>query len=159
MSTWVDVATIANATRISRRKTRKALSRAYGDTSTWRGATLVVREVRGRGGRSAQDDWRAVADIRQLVDELSASSPDFKAMWDDNEIAGARDSVKRLHPPVLGAIEMEFSTFAVEGRSDLNMMVCSPASPEVMEQFRALITGARRAMTPGGPDAGKLGGR
>jgi hypothetical protein len=52
MSTWVDVATIANAAGITRRKARKALSRAYGDTSTWRGATLVVREVHGRGGRS-----------------------------------------------------------------------------------------------------------
>ena len=106
---------------------------------------------------AAQDDWRNVAryvvgafradaaragagvEIRQLVEELSAASPEFKAMWDDNEITGTREGIKRLHHPVLGAIELEFSTFAVEGRSDLNMMVYSPASPEVIEQFRSLI--------------------
>lgn len=110
--------------------------------------------------RAAQDDWRNVAryvvgafradaaragagvEIRQLVEELSASSPEFKAMWGDNEITGMREGIKRLHHPNLGAIELEFSTFAVEGRSDLNMMVYSPASPEVMEQFRSLIADA-----------------
>jgi hypothetical protein len=110
--------------------------------------------------RAAQDDWRNVAryvvgafradaaragagvEIRQLVEELSASSLEFKSMWDDNEITGTREGIKRLHHPVLGAIDLEFSTFAVEGRSDLNMMVYSPASHEVMEQFRLLIAGA-----------------
>lgn len=110
--------------------------------------------------RAAQDDWQSVAryvvaafradatragagaEIQQLVDELSASSPEFKALWEDNEIAGFRDGIKRLHHPVLGPIELEFSNFAVEGRSDLNMMVYSPANPEVMEQFRSLISGA-----------------
>ncbi|WP_428412424.1 helix-turn-helix transcriptional regulator [Pararhizobium sp.] len=108
--------------------------------------------------RAAQDDWQSVAryvvaafradatragagaEIQQLVDELSASSPEFKALWEDNEIAGLRDGVKRLHHPALGPIELEFSNFAVEGRSDLNMMVYSPANPEVMEQFRSLIS-------------------
>lgn len=110
--------------------------------------------------RAAQDDWRNVAryvvgafradaaragagaEIRQLVDELSASSPEFKAMWNDNEITGTREGIKRLHHPDLGAIELEFSTFAVEGRSDLNMMVYSPANSEVTEQFRSLIASA-----------------
>lgn len=111
--------------------------------------------------RAAQDDWRNVAryvvgafradaaragagvEIQQLVDELSASSPEFKAMWDDNEIAATREGIKRLHHPELGVIELEFSSFAVEGRSDLNMMVYNPANFEVMERCRALISGAR----------------
>lgn len=107
--------------------------------------------------RAAQDDWRNVAryvvgafradaaragagmEVRQLVDELSANSPEFKAMWDDNEIAGAREGIKRLHHPHLGSIELEFSSFAVEGRPDLNMMVYNPANAEIMARFRALI--------------------
>lgn len=111
--------------------------------------------------RAAQDDWRNVAryvvgafradaaragagaEIRQLVDELSARSPEFKAMWDDNEITTMREGVKRLHHPDLGMIELEFSTFSVEGRSDLNMMVYSPANIELMEQFRSLIASTR----------------
>jgi transcriptional regulator with XRE-family HTH domain len=109
--------------------------------------------------RAAQDDWRHVAryvvgafradaaragagaEIRRLVEELSASSPEFKAMWDDNEITTTREGIKRLHHAVLGTVELEFSTFAVEGRSDLNMMVYTPATPDVSAQFRALIEG------------------
>lgn len=107
--------------------------------------------------RAAQDDWRNVAryvvgafradaaragagaEIRNLVDELSASSAEFKAMWDENEIIGSREGIKRLHHPLLGAIELEFSNFAVEGRSDLNMMVYSPANPDVMRKIQSLI--------------------
>ncbi|HVW57456.1 MAG TPA: helix-turn-helix transcriptional regulator [Rhizobiaceae bacterium] len=116
--------------------------------------------------RAAQDDWRNVAryvvgafradaaragagaEIRQLVDELSARSPEFKAMWDDNEITSMREGVKRLHHPDLGTIELEFSTFSVEGRSDLNMMVYSPANIEVMEQFRSLIAKRHSPVLP-----------
>ncbi|MCX5497078.1 helix-turn-helix transcriptional regulator [Kaistia dalseonensis] len=112
--------------------------------------------------RAAQDDWRNVAryvvgafradamragagvEIQLLVDELSASSPEFKALWDDNEVTGMRDGIKRLHHPLLGAIELEFSTFAVEGRSDLNMLVYSPANEAVMERFQAVIGAAGR---------------
>lgn len=110
--------------------------------------------------RAAQDDWRNVAryvvgafradaaragagvEIRQLVEELSASSPEFKAMWDDNEITGTRDGLKRIHHPHLGPIELEFSSFAVEGRPDLNMMVYNPASPDLVQQFRTLVGSA-----------------
>ncbi|MBA8841811.1 helix-turn-helix transcriptional regulator [Ochrobactrum sp. RH2CCR150] len=110
--------------------------------------------------RAAQDDWRSVAryvvaafradatragagaEIQQLVNQLSASSPEFKALWDDNEIAGLQEGIKRLRHPAMGPIELEFSTFTVEGRSDLRMMVYSPANLEVMEQFRSLISRA-----------------
>lgn len=118
---------------------------------------MIFSDERMRG---AQEDWRTVArylvgafradaaragagvEIQQLVGELSAISPEFKAMWDDNEITSAREGIKRLHHPVLGQIDMEFSTFSVEGRSDLNMMIYSPANSEVMEQFRTLIISA-----------------
>ena len=110
--------------------------------------------------RAAQEDWHNVAryvvgafradaaragagvEIRMLVDELSASSQEFKAMWDENAITGSREGIKRLHHPVLGAIKLEFSNFAVEGRPDLNMMVYSPATPTMMKQFQSLITDA-----------------
>lgn len=109
--------------------------------------------------RAAQDDWRNVAryvvgafradaaragagvEIQQLVDELSAKSLEFKTMWNDNEITSMGEGVKRLHHPLLGPIKLEFSSFAVEGRSDLTMMVYNPTDPDGMERFRALISG------------------
>lgn len=48
---WTDSITVAALARISDRKARLALRRAIAGVP-WRGASLVVREVRGRGGRS-----------------------------------------------------------------------------------------------------------
>jgi len=107
--------------------------------------------------KAAQEDWQRVArfvvgafradaaragageEIRQLVDELSQMSPEFAALWNDNEVAGHGEGVKRLHHPDLGPIELEFSTFAVEGRPDLNMMVYTPATAEVAGRIRAFL--------------------
>jgi transcriptional regulator with XRE-family HTH domain len=107
--------------------------------------------------KAAQDDWLGVAryvvgafradaaragagvEIGQLVEELSRMSPEFEALWRDNEVAGHGDGLKRLHHPRIGPIELEFSTFAVEGRSDLNMMVYNPATAETAERIKALI--------------------
>ncbi|NIJ37380.1 transcriptional regulator with XRE-family HTH domain [Sphingopyxis panaciterrae] len=107
--------------------------------------------------RAVQDDWLGVArfvvgafradaaragagaEIGQLVEELSRMSPEFEALWRENEVQGHGDGVKRLHHPRIGPIELEISTFAVEGRSDLNMMVYHPATPEVAERVHMLI--------------------
>lgn len=109
---------------------------------------------------AAQDDWLSVAryvvgtfradaaragagkEIRQLVDELSASSAEFKALWNDNEIIGNGDGIKRIHHPKIGLIDFEFSSFAVEGRSDLMMMIYNPTMPTTVERVRKLIVGA-----------------
>jgi hypothetical protein len=50
--------------------------------------------------------------------------------------------MRRCHPEI-GLIELEFSTFAVEGRPDLNMMVFTPATSDGAERIRSLI--AKRA--------------
>ncbi|QDE41322.1 helix-turn-helix domain-containing protein [Luteibacter pinisoli] len=107
--------------------------------------------------RAAQDDWLrvaqfvvasfradaaragATAEITQLVDELSLSSPEFAALWRNNDIASHGDGLKKLHHPVLGPIELEFSTFAVEGRPDLTLMVYNPSTPETTEAVRVLV--------------------
>jgi hypothetical protein len=47
--------------------------------------------------------------------------------------------LKRLHHPVLGPIELEFSTFAVEGRPDLTMMIYNPSTAETTEAVRKLV--------------------
>ncbi|MCL8381773.1 hypothetical protein [Xanthobacter aminoxidans] len=50
---WLDTCDLAAIAGISRQKAHRALQRVHRDpVSLWRGATLVVRTVRGRGGRS-----------------------------------------------------------------------------------------------------------
>jgi hypothetical protein len=82
---------------------------------------------------------RVGVEIRQLVEELSASNPEFKAMWDDNEISSTCGGIKSLHHRILGGIALD-----LRGRrpSDLNMMVSRSGKLEVKEQSRSLIASA-----------------
>ncbi|MFZ5748974.1 MAG: helix-turn-helix transcriptional regulator [Pseudomonadota bacterium] len=119
--------------------------------------------------RAAQEDWMSVAryvvasfradaaragastsaEVAGLVEELSRTSPEFAALWRDNDVAGHGDGVKRLVHPELGVIALEFSTFAVEGRPDLNLLVYNPATPEDGTRIRTLIAARRRERAGG----------
>jgi transcriptional regulator with XRE-family HTH domain len=107
--------------------------------------------------RAAQDDWLSVArfvigafradamragagaEIADLVEELSRTSPEFAMLWRENDIAAHGEGVKRIHHPAIGLLELEFSTFAVEGRPDLGMIVYNSATPETAERIQSLI--------------------
>jgi hypothetical protein len=107
--------------------------------------------------RAAQSNWQSVAryvvasfradvaragaarNVQSLVDELCATSPEFAAMWRDNDVQGHGDGVKVLHHPTAGPLSMEFSAFAVDGRPDLNMVICNPATPTDADKIRALL--------------------
>ncbi|SHH08984.1 helix-turn-helix transcriptional regulator [Bradyrhizobium erythrophlei] len=107
--------------------------------------------------RAAQFDWESVArfvvgafridaaragaaaEVEPLVDELCRTSPEFAAMWRDNDVRTHGDGVKRLRHPVLGPIALEYSAFAVDGRPDLQMIVYNPATSADAEQVRSLI--------------------
>jgi hypothetical protein len=82
----------------------------------------------------------AAAEVQPLVDELCRLSPEFKAMWQANDVHGHHgDGVKQLKHPVLGPISFEFSSFAVDGRPDLSMVVYNPATPEDAGKIGSLV--------------------
>src|ERR1700736_1664954 len=104
--------------------------------------------------RAAQYDWESVArfvlgafrvdaaragaaaEVQPLVPELCRLSPEFKAMWRDNEVRGAHgEKVKHIRHPVLGPLAFEYSAFAVDGRTDLSMVVYNPATPADMQKI------------------------
>ncbi|MEJ0064714.1 MAG: helix-turn-helix transcriptional regulator [Caulobacteraceae bacterium] len=81
----------------------------------------------------------AAADVEPLVEELSRLSPEFRAMWRDNDTpAGHADGVKHVRHPVLGPIAFEYSAFAVDGRTDLSLLVYNPATPADAERIASL---------------------
>jgi transcriptional regulator with XRE-family HTH domain len=106
--------------------------------------------------RAAQHDWESVArfvvgafrvdaaragaakDVQPLIDELSRASPEFEAMWRDNDIRSHGERVKRIRHPVLGPIEFEYSVFAVDGRPDLSMVVYNPTQQADVDRIREL---------------------
>ena len=82
----------------------------------------------------------ASADVEPLVDELSRLSPEFKAMWRDNDVHGAHgEAVKHIRHPVLGPLSFEYSAFAVDGRPDLSMVVYNPATRGDADRIKSLI--------------------
>lgn len=107
--------------------------------------------------RAAQSNWQSVArfvvaafradvaragaarNVQSLVDELCATSPEFAAMWRDNDVRTHGDGAKVLHHPTAGPLSMEFSAFAVDGRPDLNMVIYIPATPADVKKIRALL--------------------
>ncbi len=108
--------------------------------------------------RAAQYDWESVArfllgafrvdaaragaaaEVEPLVDELCRLSPEFKAMWRDNDVAGAHgEGVKHIRHPVLGPLAFEYSAFSVDGRTDLTMVVYNPATAKDAERIKSLL--------------------
>lgn len=97
-------------------------------------ARLVISSFRIDAARAG-----AVSQVAELVDELCRRSPDFERLWRDNDIPDHGDGFKRLRHPDLGAVAFELSTFAVDGRTDLSMVVYNPATPELAGRIAALI--------------------
>jgi transcriptional regulator with XRE-family HTH domain len=81
----------------------------------------------------------ATAKVAPLVDELCRLSPEFEAIWRDNDVSTHGEVVKHIHHPTLGPFAFEYSSFAVDGRSDLSMVVYNPATPADAQKLKALI--------------------
>jgi hypothetical protein len=95
-----------------------------------RAVVAAFRADAARAGAGAQ--------IGALVEELCAASPDFAALWQENEVNRHAEGVKRLKHPILGDFEMEYSSFAVDGRPDLSLVIYNPVDPAVAEKIRTL---------------------
>jgi transcriptional regulator with XRE-family HTH domain len=81
----------------------------------------------------------AAAEVEPLVDELCALSPEFKAMWRDNDVQAHHEGVKHIRHPVLGPIAFEYSAFAVDGRPDLSLVIYHPTTPELRDQIASIL--------------------
>ncbi|WP_316432360.1 helix-turn-helix transcriptional regulator [Klebsiella pasteurii] len=128
------------------REERNVLRRMFTDPdvrpaqSDWQGmARLVVNAFRADVARAGQS-----AGIDSLVTELSQRSPEFDACWRSNDVTSHGEGAKRIYHPQAGAIDLEFSTFMVEGRQDLNMIVFNPVNEEsrrkIDEQVRQSLS-------------------
>ncbi|MER9437951.1 helix-turn-helix transcriptional regulator [Mesorhizobium sp. M0618] len=96
-------------------------------------ARFVVASFRADAARAG-----AVSEVRELVDELCSASPEFDALWRENDVLSHGDGTKRLKHPELGDIELEYSGFAVDGRPDLSLTVYNPVDSAVADRIRAL---------------------
>jgi transcriptional regulator with XRE-family HTH domain len=81
----------------------------------------------------------ATASVGALVDELCRKSPEFAEYWGDNELSVHKEAVKHIRHPILGPFAFEYSSFAVDGRPDLILLVYNPATAVDAQKIRSLI--------------------
>ena len=107
--------------------------------------------------RARQPDWPGVAQfivatfradiaragasrqVEALVEELSQRSPEFASMWRGHDVRAHGGGNKRMRDAQGGELVLEYSTFAVDGRPDLGMIVYNPATEADAARIRALI--------------------
>jgi hypothetical protein len=103
-------------------------------------ARFVVSAFRADAARAG-----AMSEVGELVDELCRMSPEFAALRRENNAGAHGGGTKRLRHPMLGTLELEYSSFAVEERPGLGMLVYNPVSSADAALIRALITGQASA--------------
>jgi len=104
-------------------------------------ARFVVAAFRAETARAG-----AAKNVEALVDELRHLSPEFAAMWRENDVCGTYgETAKQVRHPVAGLIALEYSTFAVDGRPDLGMVIYNPATPADAAKIRSLVRPPRGA--------------
>ena len=82
----------------------------------------------------------AEAIVARLVEDLRRDSADFDAMWRDHDVRTVYgDVAKYLDHPIAGPLSLDYSTFAVEGRPDLSLVIYTPATPADAAKVQALI--------------------
>jgi hypothetical protein len=77
--------------------------------------------------------------MQALVEDLRRTSPEFDALWRENAISGHAGGLKEFRHPLVGRLGLEYSAFAVDGRSDLTMTVYTPATAADADKIRGLI--------------------
>lgn len=84
----------------------------------------------------------AAAAVTGLVEELRSLSPEFDAMWRDNTVHAHGEAVKHIVHPVIGSFSFEYSAFAVDGRTDLTLVIYNPATHADRDKLRAVMKSA-----------------
>jgi transcriptional regulator with XRE-family HTH domain len=98
-------------------------------------ARFVVAAFRADATRAG-----ATEEVRALVEQLCQDSPEFAGIWRDNDVRGTYGEVAKLvQHPVVGEIALEYSTFTVDGRPDLSLVIYNPASAADVAKVQSLL--------------------
>ena len=97
-------------------------------------ARFIVAVFRADAARAGAGE-----DMQALAEELCAASPDFARLWHDKAVLQSGEGIKQIRHPTAGVLALEYSTFIVDGRPDLALLVYNPANGEVAARIRKLV--------------------
>lgn len=136
----------------------RAAAAVFGYDALGPGERNILRRIFcSPASRAANPHWEAVArfavaafradvaragpsaEIDMVVESLSADSPEFATMWRSSDVRSFGDGVKNFNHPEAGIIAMEFSSFAVDGRPDLGLVIYNPVTDADTQRVRSLL--------------------
>jgi transcriptional regulator with XRE-family HTH domain len=83
----------------------------------------------------------ASKEVEAFVAELCGQSPEFAAMWRDQDVRRYGEGTKHMRHPVVGPVALDYSVFTVNDQSGLSMVVYSPATAEDAARVHRLVDG------------------
>jgi transcriptional regulator with XRE-family HTH domain len=104
-------------------------------------ARMCVADLRA-SGRYPDDPG-----VRGLVDELSAQSPQFAALWAEREIEVQRTFTKRAVHPLVGELELDIETLSVPGHEHRVLLYTAAPGTRSHESLRRLRRLSRLSAT------------
>jgi transcriptional regulator with XRE-family HTH domain len=96
-------------------------------------ARALVSDVRAVVGRRGHD-----ADVRELVDVLTAQSPEFAELWERHDVAVRRHDQKVLLHPTLGELEVNCLNLESEDATQRLLWFTPVAGTSTVERFELL---------------------
>ncbi len=97
-------------------------------------ARLIVGAVRRDIQRAGVTD-----ETRALLDELTATSAEFREIWAEQDVSAYGEGTKHLNHRVVGSLHLEYSTFDIDGRPDLALVIFNPATDADRAKIRRLL--------------------
>jgi len=109
----------------------------------WEGvARAALAMFRADSARYAGDP-----DFARLIAALKAASPEFRAWWPKHEVLQPLSGFKQINHPAAKAMAFEYTSLAVVDRSDMKLVVYTPADPPTTLKLAALLRAADGAAT------------
>jgi hypothetical protein len=116
-------------------------------SKSWeRNAHTVVAQFRAACAASPDDEG-----LRAVLDEVSAASEEFTALWEERDIEDAGQIRKELEHPLVGLLCVESTAMKVPARPDLTIVLHTPldeANTAAKLEWLASPEGRRGAMYP-----------
>jgi hypothetical protein len=98
-------------------------------------ARRILAQFRTSYGRFPGDPW-----MTELINDLLAASPEFRAWWSDHEVLRGPEGKKVLNHPQAGYLAFEHLMFQMYDEPDLKVIVYTPINEgETAAKIRQLL--------------------
>jgi transcriptional regulator with XRE-family HTH domain len=97
-------------------------------------ASELVASLRSQAGRNPYD-----RSLQDLIGELSTRSEEFRVRWAAHNVRFHRTGSKRLHHPIVGALELSYETLTLDADDGLRLALYTAEAGSASQQALDLL--------------------